>query len=161
MTRPAHLSTRSKRSRPTLIALVLALLLLPLAALAAEEDVESLVGRLLAPCCYKQTLDVHASDLADKVRIEIRKRMAAGESAASVEADMVARYGEKIRAIPHANFLEPIGKGLLAAAAVALVALFVFGRRRLVAKAPAEGPAPAATEVAKKELARELAELES
>jgi cytochrome c-type biogenesis protein CcmH/NrfF len=47
-----------------------------------------------------QTLDVHESELADKLRHEIHLRMDGGEAATSIEEDLVQRFGEKIRAVP-------------------------------------------------------------
>src|SRR5262245_9645491 len=45
-----------------------------------------LEGRLLAPCCWIQTLDVHGSEVAVGLRTEIRHRLRAGESAGAIEA---------------------------------------------------------------------------
>jgi cytochrome c-type biogenesis protein CcmH/NrfF len=56
--------------------------------------------KLFAPCCYIQTLDVHESDLADKLRAEIERRLSTGEAALSIEDDLVTRYGARIRAVP-------------------------------------------------------------
>lgn len=56
--------------------------------------------RLIAPCCWVQTLDVHESETATNLRTEIRQRLERGESGASIEDDLAARYGEKIRAVP-------------------------------------------------------------
>lgn len=66
--------------------------------LASEESV--LEGRLLAPCCNLQTLDVHASPLATELRNEIHARMVAGESSTSIEASLIQRYGSEMRAAP-------------------------------------------------------------
>jgi cytochrome c-type biogenesis protein CcmH len=63
---------------------------------AGEVTVER---RLLAPCCWNQTLDVHESDLASTLRHEIRARLHAGEAQSAIEDDLAARYGEKIRAV--------------------------------------------------------------
>ncbi|MBK8170813.1 MAG: cytochrome c-type biogenesis protein CcmH [Sandaracinaceae bacterium] len=56
--------------------------------------------RLLAPCCWVQTLDVHESAEASSLRAEIRTRLARGESAAAIEDDFADRFGERIRAVP-------------------------------------------------------------
>ncbi len=68
---------------------------------ASEESV--LEGRLLAPCCNLQTLDVHASPLATELRHEIHERIAAGESAMSIEASLIHRYGSEMRAAPQGS----------------------------------------------------------
>jgi cytochrome c-type biogenesis protein CcmH len=75
---------------------------------AAESDEPSsrvpgareLEGKLIAPCCWTQTLDIHDSPLAEQLRAEIAQRLRRGEPAANIEDDLAARYGEKIRAVP-------------------------------------------------------------
>jgi cytochrome c-type biogenesis protein CcmH len=63
-------------------------------------------GRLLAPCCWNQTLDIHGSPSANALRKEIRQRLKSGESVEAVEAAIVERYGEKIRAVPKGSPLQ-------------------------------------------------------
>ncbi len=70
---------------------------------------ERLEGRLLAPCCWAQTLDIHGSDIATALRREIRSRLKAGESGDAIEASLVARYGERIRAVPDGVPLDKMG----------------------------------------------------
>jgi cytochrome c-type biogenesis protein CcmH len=90
------------------------------ASAANGADEERIVeGRLLAPCCYTQTLDVHESPLASELRQEVRKRLAAGESPEAIEDDFVARYGENVRALPKG---EDPRRGLLLFSAAVLVA---------------------------------------
>lgn len=62
---------------------------------AQAKDLEA---HLLAPCCWRETLTVHQSQIASALRDELRKRLARGESAAHIEADLVARYGQRIYA---------------------------------------------------------------
>jgi cytochrome c-type biogenesis protein CcmH len=70
---------------------------------------KTLEGRLLAPCCWTQTLDIHESEVAHSLRSEIRRRLQSGESASAIETDIVARYGEKIRAVPKGGSLTGMG----------------------------------------------------
>ncbi|HTU57430.1 MAG TPA: cytochrome c-type biogenesis protein CcmH, partial [Polyangiales bacterium] len=70
------------------------------AAADASASARELEGRLIAPCCWTQTLDIHDSPIADQLRTEIATRLRAGEPAAKIEDDLAARYGEKIRAVP-------------------------------------------------------------
>jgi cytochrome c-type biogenesis protein CcmH len=79
------------------------------------EGAKRLEGRLLAPCCWdssRQTLDIHGSPVANQLRREIRSRLRAGQSPDVIEADLVARYGEKILAVPTGNPLREVGIGL-------------------------------------------------
>ena len=65
-----------------------------------EDRARAVSSRLIAPCCYQQTLDVHESELATALRAEIASRLRAGESPAQVEDSLVERYGERVRAVP-------------------------------------------------------------
>jgi cytochrome c-type biogenesis protein CcmH len=65
-----------------------------------------LLKRLVAPCCWNQTLDSHQGAAPDGFRAEIRSRLYAGETPAQIEADYVVRYGERVRAASHSR---PLG----------------------------------------------------
>jgi cytochrome c-type biogenesis protein CcmH len=93
-----------------------------------------------------QTLDVHESDLADKLRHEIDRRLSAGEPAQQIEDDLVARYGERIRAVP--RDADPRSQIPLAVGLALCAGLFALGiaaarwrrqqhARRLATAAPA------------------------
>ena len=113
----------------------------PAEKLGYVQGASSLESRLLAPCCWNQTLDMHGSEMASDLRKEIRKRLAAGEDSAAIEADIVGRYGDKIRAVPPGS---PLGKtaSLLAiamgGAGVSAVFLLLRWRRRSAAAAATE-----------------------
>lgn len=86
-----------------------------------EKSVET---RLLAPCCWNGTLDVHESDLARDLRREIRARLRGGETVDAVEESLVARYGERVRATPKSERVGLLlGGGVLAVAMMALLLL--------------------------------------
>jgi cytochrome c-type biogenesis protein CcmH len=65
------------------------------------EGASRLEGRIMAPCCWMQTIDIHGSPVSDELRSEIRRRLRAGESADAIEASFVQRYGPKILAVPN------------------------------------------------------------
>jgi cytochrome c-type biogenesis protein CcmH len=95
-----------------------------------EHDLEE---RLLAPCCWQQTLADHESPVATALRAEIHERLARREPAASIEGDLVRRYGTKIRALSEGG--DPrwlIGVIAVGASLLALVAIGSFVRRRRV-----------------------------
>lgn len=125
------------------LSLALALVALPGLAHADDTGQAGVVeGHLLAPCCYLQTLDVHQSALADTLRAEVRSRVAAGESTASIEDDFAARYGDRVRAVPRDHdrrHYVVVVFGL----ALALGALLLFWllRRWRTPLAPAVAPA--------------------
>ncbi|MBK6691495.1 MAG: cytochrome c-type biogenesis protein CcmH [Myxococcales bacterium] len=75
----------------------------PAAAAAADApagEEARLEARLLAPCCYVQTLDVHDSPMASELRSEVKARLAAGESPSAIEEDFARRFGDRVRALP-------------------------------------------------------------
>lgn len=115
----------------------------------AAPGERELLGRLVAPCCWNQTLDVHGGATPDQLRAEIRRRLLSGESPASIEADFVARYGERVRASSDSSSLGSAGFVVVGLAMLAGVALIYAVRRWLrtarAAKAAA-APAPAAEE---------------
>jgi cytochrome c-type biogenesis protein CcmH/NrfF len=64
----------------------------------ATVQARELEAHLLAPCCWRETLAAHQSQLASALRQEIERRLAGGESVDHLEADLVARHGPGIRA---------------------------------------------------------------
>ncbi len=109
---------------------------------AFVQGEKSVEARLLAPCCWNGTLDVHESDLARDLRHEIRARLRAGESVDQVEESLVARYGERARATPKN---ERIGLLLGAGVGGVLVAALMLLRKAVRPRSPAiaSSPAPA------------------
>ena len=119
--------------------LALVLCVAGLAAIGCDEtnprggttvSARALEGRLLAPCCWIQTLDVHESELATSLRAEIAQRLGRGESGEAIEDDLAARYGERIRAVPRGRdprSTVPLVVG--AAMLLSLVGLVMLVRR--------------------------------
>ncbi|MCS6924548.1 MAG: cytochrome c-type biogenesis protein CcmH [Candidatus Binatia bacterium] len=70
---------------------------LPAELEAAAKRIEA---RLVAPCCFAQTVANHYSDVAQHIRTEIRRRLAEGGSETQILADYVRVYGERILAEP-------------------------------------------------------------
>jgi cytochrome c-type biogenesis protein CcmH len=67
----------------------------PLPIATSAHEIES---HLFAPCCWRETLDIHQSPIATELRAEIRSRLAKGETAASIERTLMNRYGQNMRA---------------------------------------------------------------
>ncbi len=105
---------------------------------------ERLEGRLLAPCCFAQTLDIHGSEIASTLRHEIRSRLKAGETADVIEASLVARYGEKMRAVPDRVPLDKMGGigwfGVALAAGFIGLVLWRWRQRGVAQAADLTGP---------------------
>jgi cytochrome c-type biogenesis protein CcmH len=69
-------------------------------------------GRLMAPCCWTQTIDIHDSEISLSMRHEIRRRLRNGESADAIQASFVRRYGPKILAVQPNSPLKGVFIGL-------------------------------------------------
>jgi cytochrome c-type biogenesis protein CcmH len=100
---------------------------------------DRLEGRILAPCCWNQTLDIHGSEISNGLKREIRQRLRRGDTPDTIEADLVHRYGERVLAVPKHSPLKGVaialaaGMGLAGAGAVAML---VRWRRRAAQSAP-------------------------
>ena len=82
---------------------VCGVLLLTAAPARAEPRIRgelAIESKLMAPCCWVQTLDAHESPLATQLRQEIRTRLTRGVPAEQIASALVTRYGERLRAIP-------------------------------------------------------------
>jgi cytochrome c-type biogenesis protein CcmH len=147
---------------------LLCMLLVSLAARATAEPritgELAIESRLMAPCCWVQTLDVHDSPLASELRAEIRNKLTRGVSAADIESDLVARYGERLWAIPpdHDPRTSIMGIGF-GALALALIGLFALAQRwrRMPASAPAIEPTAGAADELDLRLDAELRDLDA
>jgi cytochrome c-type biogenesis protein CcmH len=106
----------------------------------------ALEGRIMAPCCWTQTIDIHGSEVANDLRREIRKRLRGGETADAIQASLVERYGGKILAVPPGSPLKALATLLalgMGGAGAAAFFMLKRWRERALAPAPAEGPSPA------------------
>jgi cytochrome c-type biogenesis protein CcmH len=133
------------------------------------EGANRLEGRIMAPCCWNQTIDIHGSEPAYELRREIRKRLKAGESADAIEASLVARFGPKILAVPDTSPLGSLATLLSIAFGGAGVAGYFMLRRWTRAGKPHETGAgkkaeksassPAKPDALDERLDRELSEI--
>lgn len=117
---------------------------------AADQDDGSYVpgaaaleGRIMAPCCWTQTIDIHGSEISTELRQEIRRRLRAGETADAIQASLVERYGARILAVPADSPLKKIAIGLAALLGAAGVgAVFLLRRWKSQTTTGSPGPAP-------------------
>jgi cytochrome c-type biogenesis protein CcmH len=114
------------------------------------EGASRLDGRILAPCCWIQTIDIHGSPVSDELRAEIRRRLKAGETPDAIEASFVKRYGSRILAVPNSSPLGGVATILALAFGGVGVAGYLMLKRwsrrtdgaRAKSAAAAAGPAP-------------------
>lgn len=93
------------------------------------EGASRLEGRIIAPCCWNQTIDIHGSEPSYQLRREIRRRLKAGESADAIEASFVQRYGQKILAVPDSSPLGSLATLLAIGFGAAGVAAYFMLKR--------------------------------
>ena len=84
---------------------MLSLTLLPLLAFAqTAEQSQARVARLehavLAPCCYTESVAIHQSEIAVKMRLEIAKWVAARKSDQEILDTYAGLYGSKVLVDP-------------------------------------------------------------
>ncbi len=84
---------------------ILSLALLPLLALAGtpeqpQERVNRLEHAVLAPCCYTESVAIHQSEIAVKMRLEIARWVATGKSDQAILDTYVGLYGSKVLVDP-------------------------------------------------------------
>lgn len=98
-------------------------------------------GRLMAPCCWTQTIDIHDSEIALSMRHEIRRRLRNGESAEAIQQSFVERYGPKILAVQENSQLKNVFIGLsVVMGGAGIAAAMMIGRWRK--QSPKASPAP-------------------
>jgi cytochrome c-type biogenesis protein CcmH len=108
----------------------------------------ALEGKIIAPCCWNQTIDIHGSEVSTQLRVEIRNRLKTGETPDAIEASLIQRYGQKIIAVPEGSRLGTTG--VLLAIVMGAAGVFAFSllrrwRDRVAPPPPKrEGEEPAA-----------------
>jgi len=132
-------------------------LMLAAAASAEYASPRAVYERLLAPCCWNQTLDIHDSPIATELRVEIEQRLARGEEARKVEDDLAKRFGERIRAVPR-DFdpRDSMAWTLLSGMMLALCGLLALAWRWSRSQPVPAAPTPAFDAEYDEELEREL-----
>jgi cytochrome c-type biogenesis protein CcmH len=63
---------------------------------AQHARVQVLEGKLLAPCCYQETVGRHQSEVAVKMRVEIARMVAEGKSDAEILDRYTQQYGARV-----------------------------------------------------------------
>jgi len=77
------------------------LVLLPILVVAAASDqkqarIDRLERSVFAPCCYTESVAIHQSEIAVKMRLEIAKLVEQGSTDEQILGTYVARYGGKV-----------------------------------------------------------------
>ena len=123
------------------LALALATPLAPTAVAADRPSQADLEGEIVCPTC-KTTLDQSNSPIATRMKAFIRERIAAGDSAAEIKAQLVDQFGPNVLAEPPKHgfdllaWLLPLA-GLAVGAVVVGALAWSWSHRR---ETPERGP---------------------
>jgi len=90
---------------------------------AQTAQIQKVEKRLLAPCCYTQSIAEHGSDIAVQLRGEVTEMVAEGKSESEIVEHYRTIYGDRILIVPDGM----TGRILFSLpAAIAALACFVF-----------------------------------
>ena len=128
---------------------------------AQTAQIKKVEKRLLAPCCYTQSIAEHGSDIAVQMRREVTEMVAAGKSESEIVEHYRNIYGDRILIVPD-GLTGRILFGLpVAMAVLACLVLFVCfrkmllsGRRRRIADVSQSRPV--VSDALKEKIEREL-----
>jgi cytochrome c-type biogenesis protein CcmH len=122
-----------------------------LASLRAEPSrARRIEERFIAPCCWRESVAVHRSEVATGMRAEIERMVAQGASEDQIVDSYVVRYGEKILMEPRGAariWLTTIPLGAIAMATAGLAVLFIRRRREPPGSTPGVDAPPCLEEL--------------
>jgi len=113
--------------------LLLASILTPTADQA--RTIVKLEDKLMAPCCYSQTIRVHMSMEAEQMREEVTDMVLAGKSEEDIIKYYKAKYGETILVVPDGKAGQ-IAYGVPIVVALSAFGLLTFGIGRALDRRP-------------------------
>lgn len=90
------------------------------------RTIARLEDRLMAPCCYSQTIRVHMSMEAEQMREEVTNMVLAGKSEQDIVRYYKAKYGETILVVPDGEAGQ-IAFGVPITVALSAFGLLLFG----------------------------------
>jgi len=125
--------------------------------LAADID-----GKLIAPCCWTQTVALHESQKAEEIKMQVRLLVAQGKPESEIIDVFVGQYGEQILAAPRAHgfnwlaYLLPFGAIIVGLGAISVLAGRWRGAQPKVVPVPASSSKPAVRDEREEDLRRRL-----
>lgn len=127
-----------------------------------ERDVDRLLKRVRAPCCWTEALITHRSPEADRLRAEIVTRVQDGEHVDSIEADLIDRYGGRILTVPQEGAAQNTVFALMIGAFIAalLLIFYIASRRLRSTRSKKAAASPELDEELEKRIEAELERLE-
>ena len=99
------------------------------------RTIVKLEDKLMAPCCYSQTIRVHMSMEAEQMREEVTDMVLAGKSEQDIIKYYKAKYGETILVVPDGKAGQ-IAYGVPIVVALSAFGLLTFGIGRALDRRP-------------------------
>jgi cytochrome c-type biogenesis protein CcmH len=65
-----------------------------------KEQYHRICQKLIAPCCWRQSVDSHSSPAADQVRTEVARMIQAGKPDRAILDFFITKYGHRILGEP-------------------------------------------------------------
>jgi cytochrome c-type biogenesis protein CcmH len=65
-----------------------------------KAELRRIEGRLLAPCCYTQSIAVHGSEVARQMRTEVAEMVAEGRTEEEIVNHYKSLYGDRVLIVP-------------------------------------------------------------
>lgn len=94
---------------------------------ARQARIERLEAAVLAPCCYTQTVALHQSEIAVKMRLEIERWVQEGRADDEILATYAKQYGGKVLVDP-----DTLPRGWMLLVPWAIVGLATLGAAWIV-----------------------------
>jgi cytochrome c-type biogenesis protein CcmH len=116
-----------------MFAMILVLTLVNPASLSTAQtaQIQKVEKRLLAPCCYTQSIAEHGSDIAVQMRSEVAEMVASGKSESEIVEHYRRIYGDRILIVPDGMTGRILFSLPVAIAALACIVLFLCFRKML------------------------------
>jgi len=82
--------------------ILLAMLLLNVTSLSdtQKSEIRQVEERLLAPCCYTQSIAVHGSEIAGQMRAEVTEMVVQGRTENEIVGYYRGLYGDRVLVVP-------------------------------------------------------------
>jgi cytochrome c-type biogenesis protein CcmH len=126
-----------------LLAVAVVALLLAAPALGSEQHptLAELEGQLMCPICEGETLAQSDSPAAQRIKVEIQERIAAGDTRSEIKQRLVSEWGKRILAAPPRHGFDLIAwllplVGVLGGAAILGILAWGWTRAREPEPAP-------------------------
>ena len=125
------------------------------------KSIRKVEARIMAPCCYTQTILDHDSEVAAQMRAQVEQMVASGMSEEAIQNYYKARYGERILVTPDGwnGVIAWSVPWIALASGCAIVVLFIRRQKRAALAQAALVAGPAEAEEANPILARIRGEL--